>query len=81
MDRHYFAVVVATWALAFAPLFIARALKRAGVSAEYFRGALIVYTRRHVAAVGLYGFEVSSYADICGYSDVDIMAATVAGRL
>ena len=63
------------------PLAIVCALKRAGVSAEYFRGALIVYTRRHVAAVGLYGFDVSSYADICGFSDIDIMAASVAGRL
>lgn len=81
MERHYFLTVCLTYAVGLLPLVVARALKRAGVSAEYFRGALIVYTRRHVAAVGLYGFEVSSYADICGFSDIDIMAASVAGRL
>lgn len=50
MDRYYFLTVCLTYAVGLLPLVIARALKRAGVSAEYFRGALIVYTRRHVAA-------------------------------
>lgn len=81
MERHYFLVVCMTYAVGLLPLVIARALKRAGVSAELIGGALFVFTRRRVVAVGVRGFEVSSYSDICGYSDVDIMAATVAGRL
>lgn len=80
MNRCYFLTVCLTYAVGLLPLVIALALKRAGISYELIGGALFVFTRRHVAALGLYGFEVSSYDDLCGFSDIDIMAATVAGR-
>lgn len=81
MNRCYFLTVCLTYAVGLLPLVVARALRRAGVSAEIIGGALFVFTRRCVVAVGLYGVEVASKSSVRRMSDIDIMASNVAGRL
>lgn len=80
MERYYFLTVCLTYVVGLLPLVIALALKRAGISYELIGGALFVFTRRRVVAVGLYGVEVASKSSIHRMSDIDIMAANVAGR-
>lgn len=81
MERHYFLTVCLTYAVGLLPLVVARALKRAHVSAELIGGALFVFTRRRVVAVGVRGVEVALKSSVRRMSDIDIMAANVAGRL
>lgn len=81
MERHYFLTVCLTYVVGLLPLVVARALKRAGVSAELIGGALFVFTRRRVVAVGVRGVEVALKSSVHRMSDIDIMAASVAGRL
>lgn len=94
MERHYFLTVCLTYVVGLLPLVIVcalkrarvsavivRALKRAGVSAELIGGALFVFTRRRVVAVGVRGVEVALKSSVHRMSDIDIMAADVAGRL
>lgn len=80
MERHYFLTVCLTYVVGLLPLVIVRALKRAGVSAELIGGALFVFTRRRVVAVGVRGVEVALKSSVHRMSDIDIMAADVAGR-